>query len=145
MPVVSYAFVSVSPPLIVVACDPEGHTYKLASASRAFSLCLLDRRHIGAVERLASQSGRKHRDKLADAGLTHVRGTALDVPVVKASAASMECSLQSKRRVGDHVLLVGRVVACRASEDFSDFWKFRKYRPILYTGWRGGMTEYGEG
>lgn len=47
--------------------------------------------------------------------------------------------------MGDHFLLVGRVEACRATGDFSDFWGFKKYKPILYTGWRDGMTTYGEG
>jgi flavin reductase (DIM6/NTAB) family NADH-FMN oxidoreductase RutF len=142
MPVVSYASVSTSPPLLVVACDPAAFTLRLALASRAFSLNLLDRRQVPAMERLAATSGREVADKLSDAGLGHTTGVELDVPIIKGAEATLECQLHSKRRLGDHVLLVGLVKACYASSKFGDFWDFKAYRPVLYTGWRGGMTTY---
>lgn len=142
MPVVSYASVSASPPLLVVACDPAAFTLRLALASKAFSLSLLDRRQVPAMERLAATSGRNVTDKLSDAGLSHTTGVELDVPVIRGAEATLECQLHSKRRLGDHVLLVGLVKACYASGKFGDFWDFKAYRPILYTGWRAGMTTY---
>ncbi len=140
MPVVSYASVSASPPLLMVACDPAAFTLRLVLASKAFSLSLLDRHHISAMERLALTSGRDVADKLSDAGLGHTAGVELDVPVIRGAEATVECRLHSKRRLGDHVLLVGLVKACYASGKFGDFWDFKAYRPILYTGWRDGMT-----
>lgn len=142
MPVVSYASVSTSPPMVAVGCDPASFTYRMASKSRAFSLCLLDRRHISAVERLARTSGRSVKDKLAEAGLNHKKGVRLDVPVIGEAEATMECEVSSKRKTGDHIMLFGLVRACYASGDFSDFWDFEKYKPILYSGWRDGMTTY---
>jgi len=142
MPVVSYASVSANPPMVAVACYSSSFTYKLASRSGAFSLCLLDRRHISSVERLAKTSGRQLKDKLAEAGLSHTKGLKLDVPVINGAAATMECEVASRRKTGDHVLVLGLVRACYASSYFSDFWDFKKYRPILYTGWRDGMTSY---
>lgn len=144
MPVVAYASISDSPPLVAVACNPYAFTYKLCAKARAFSLCLLDAGKLKAVEKLASVSGAKVEDKLSEVGLDHTRGTKVEAPVLTASAATIECSLQSKRRFGDHVLLVGKAEACYASDDFSGSWAYRKYRPILYTGWRNGMTTYGE-
>ena len=143
MPVVAYASVSDSPPLVAVACSPYAFTYKLCVKARAFSLCLLDSRELGAMEKLASVSGAKVRDKLSEVGLHHSGGTKVDAPVLGAAAATIECALSTKRKFGDHVLLIGRVEACYASDDFSDFWSYRDYRPILYTGWRNGMTTYG--
>ncbi|MGD0477871.1 MAG: flavin reductase family protein [Nitrososphaerales archaeon] len=142
MPVVSYASVSALPPLLVVACDSAAYTLKLVLASRAFSLCLLDRRQVQAMERLATTSGRDIADRLSDAGLGHTTGLELEVPVITGAEATLECQLHSKRRLGDHLLLVGLVKACYASGKFSDFWDFKAYRPVLYTGWRGGMTTY---
>jgi flavin reductase (DIM6/NTAB) family NADH-FMN oxidoreductase RutF len=130
------------PPLIAVACKPSSFTLELALASKAFSLCLLDRTRLRAMQRLASVSGRTTLDKLADAGLVRARGARLGVPVVKGAVATIECQLHSRRRLGDHVLLVGLVKACHASKEFAGFWDFRSYRPILYAGWRGGMTTY---
>jgi len=145
MPVVSYASVSVSPPLVVVACEPGSFTLKVALTSKAFSLCLLDRRQVPAMERLASTSGRDVADKLTDAGLSYAKGGEVDAPVVRGAEATLECRLHSKRRLGDHVLLIGLVKACYASTKFRDFWDFKLYRPVLYTGWRGGMTTYTDG
>jgi 3-hydroxy-9,10-secoandrosta-1,3,5(10)-triene-9,17-dione monooxygenase reductase component len=142
MPVVSYASVSDSPPLVAVSCTPHAFTYRLSVKARAFSLCLLDSGRMGAMERLASISGAKVRDKLSEAGLRHSPGTKVDAPVLDDSVATIECTLSSRRSFGDHVLLVGRVEACYASDDFAEFWTFARYRPILYTGWKEGMTTY---
>ncbi len=142
MPVVAYASISDSPPLVAVACNPHAFTCKLCVKGRAFSLSLLDARSLDVFEELAAVSGAKVEDKLAEVGLVHAPGARVDAPVISGSAATIECSLHSKRRFGDHVLLVGKVEACYASGDFSDFWAYKEYRPILYTGWRGGMTTY---
>ena len=142
MPVVSYASVSDSPPLVVVGCNPASFTCKLAMRSGAFSLSLLDRSHLSSVERLATTSGTKVGDKLASVGLHHRKGVRLAVPVIEGAEATLECKVDSKLKLGDHVLLVGLVKAARSSGAFSDFWDFHKYRPILYAGWRDKMTTY---
>ncbi|MBI3841125.1 MAG: flavin reductase [Thaumarchaeota archaeon] len=145
MPVVSYASVSSSPPMVAVACAPGSYTCRLATRARAFSLCILGKKELGSVERLAATSGSTHRDKLTYAGLAHERGRCLDVPVISSAAAVLECALSARKKLGDHLLLVGEVRASFASRAFSDFWDFRKYKPILYAGWKDRMTNYPEG
>jgi flavin reductase (DIM6/NTAB) family NADH-FMN oxidoreductase RutF len=142
MPVASYASISDTPPLVAVACNPRGFTCKLALNAGSFSLSVLDRNQAGAISLLATLSGAKAKDKLADAGLKHGIGVKAKVPVIEAALATMECKLQSKKKLGDHLLLVARVEAAYASGAFADFWDFSKYRPLLYTGWRGGLTTY---
>ena len=142
MPVVSYASVSVSPPLIAIACEPISYTLNLTLSSRAFSLCIVDRSGIRSMERLATKSGRDVTDKLLDAALGHGKGIKLNVPVIRRAEAVLECEVHSKTKLGDHVVLVGLVKACYASDKFRDFWDFKRYKPVLYTGWREGMTTY---
>ena len=142
MPVTSYSSVSNVPPLVAVSCYPDAFTSRVILRSRAFSLCFLDRNHIPAIEFLATHSGRMSTDKLSDAGLGHKEGKKLAVPVIDGSAAALECTLRTKRKVGDHVLMVGKVEAAYASEDFKDYWRFRDYKPIMYTGWRGRLTTF---
>jgi flavin reductase (DIM6/NTAB) family NADH-FMN oxidoreductase RutF len=142
MPVVSYTSVSDVPSLVAVSCAPSAFTYRVIAKSRLFSLCFVGRDQTRAVEFLATHSGRGTSDKLADSGLSHRRGKKLDVPVVKESVASLECSLWGKRRLGDHVMIVGKVEAAEASADFAEYWRFKKYRPILYTGWQGRLTTF---
>jgi flavin reductase (DIM6/NTAB) family NADH-FMN oxidoreductase RutF len=140
MPVVSYASVSESPPLVAVACNPKSFTCKLALKASSFSLCILNRSHAGAVAKLATTSGYKVKDKLLDAGLKHKLGSKLKVPVISEADATLECRLKDKWLLGDHTLLVGQVEAASASRAFNDFWDFERYHPLLYTGWREGLT-----
>jgi flavin reductase (DIM6/NTAB) family NADH-FMN oxidoreductase RutF len=142
MPVVAYLAISDSPPLLGIACSPHAFTYRLVVKAKAFTLCLLDVKHLGAMERLARVSGARVQDKLAEVGLTHRRGREVKAPVIDEAVATIECRLVTRRRLGDHALLVGEAVACSAGADFKDFWAFEKYTPILYTGWRKGMTTY---
>jgi len=142
MPVVSYAQISNSPSLVAVSCDPNAFTYKLTSKASAFSLSLLGLSMLRQVELLAKIRGGEVTDKLQEAGLRHTVGEVIDVPVLDGAMATIECSVESRNKKGDHVLLIGKVEACYAIEEFNDFWTFRRYKPILYTGWRGGMTVY---
>jgi len=140
MPVVSYTSVSDSPPMVAVSSVPSHYTCKLVLEAGCFSLCILDRTYAGAIARLASVSGAKTEDKLADAGLEYARGKKVGVPVIKGASANLECSLTAKRKFGDHLLLIGEVKAVHASDAFDGFWDFARYRPLLYTGWREGLT-----
>lgn len=142
MPVVSYVSLSSKPPLLGVSCSSESYTYRLAVRSRSFSVCLLNRSMSSSIEYLATHSGTETRDKLKAAGLDHTSGHSLRVPVIVGSEAAIECKLVSKKTTGDHVLVTGRVVYACASDDFRDYWSFTRYRPILYTGWRGGLSTY---
>ena len=142
MPVVSYASVSNTPPLVAVACNPESYTCKLALQARTFSMSLLGRDETSKLDKLASTHGGDLKDKLASAGLAHRKGVKLSVPAIVGAWATLECSLSSKHKLGDHLLLVGLVRAAYASDAFSDFWDFRRYKPILYTGWKDGMTVF---
>jgi flavin reductase (DIM6/NTAB) family NADH-FMN oxidoreductase RutF len=140
MPVVSYASVSDSPPLVAVACNSKSFTCELALKASSFSLCILDRDHANAIAKLATTSGSKVKDKLLDAGLKHRPGSKLKVPVIRGADATLECTLKDHWTLGNHTLLVGQVEAASASDSFDDFWDFQKYHPLLYTGWREGLT-----
>lgn len=142
MPVVSYASVSDDPPMVAVACNPKGFTCKLAVKARSFSLSLLDRGQVEAFARLASISGAKVQDKLADAGFEYTAGSKLKVPVIRGAYATLECRLKSIKKTGDHLLLVAKVEGAYSMDAFTDFWDYSKYKPLLYTGWREGMTTY---
>jgi flavin reductase (DIM6/NTAB) family NADH-FMN oxidoreductase RutF len=142
MPVTSYVSLSDIPALIGVACNPRAFTYLLITKCRLFSLCLLDLREKDAIAYLATHSGRESNNKLADAGLGHTKGARLDVPVIENAVASLECALLARKKFGDHVLIVGKVEEARAAADFLEYWRFKSYKPILYSGWPGRMATY---
>lgn len=142
MPVVSYTSVSEKPPMVAVDCMKNGFTCVLAMRAKAFSLSVLDATAIEVVSKLAMTSGAQVRDKLLEAGLKHRRGRRLNVPVIEGAMATIECLLKSSIRFGDHVLLLGKVESAEASGAFKGFWDFNRYKPILYTGWQGGLSTY---
>jgi flavin reductase (DIM6/NTAB) family NADH-FMN oxidoreductase RutF len=142
MPVVSYLSTSDSPPLIGVACKPEGFTCKLALKARCFSLSVLDKSLAGKMSKLATVSGAKVKDKLSEVGLSHSPGRGPKVPVLKDALATLECRLSSTLRTGDHLILIGLVKAAYASDAFTDSWDYKKYDPMLYAGWSDGLSLY---
>lgn len=142
MPVISYSSLSGKPPLFGVSCAKGSFTLDVVRASKEFSVCLLGESHAKAIELLASGRGKAGSDKLEGAGLRHRRGRTVRAPVILGSVAVLECSLQRIVKTGDHVLIVGRVKAALASDDFRAYWSFSSYRPMLYAGWRNGVELY---
>src|SRR5579885_1481939 len=56
--------------------------------------------------------------------------------------AYIETKLIKRLEVGDHVLLLSKVITCFAIEDFENYWKFKKYKPLLYIGMQNGARFY---
>jgi flavin reductase (DIM6/NTAB) family NADH-FMN oxidoreductase RutF len=134
MAVVTAVSVSDVPPRVGFASLRTHSTYKTIESSRSFSMSWLDRSLAREVELLGSKREEGVKDKLASAGLKHRRGRVLDVPVIDAAAATLECSVVKVESLGDHDFIVGEVKASYSESDFSEYWQFRRYRPILYIG-----------
>ena len=142
MPVVFYMSVSERPPMVAIDSRPESTTYSLALKSHSFSLSVLDRSNSRALSRLVTLGDSMDGDLLSRVGLSYSTGKRLKVPCIESAVATIECTLSSKKRLGDHFLLIGKVEAAYATDAFNEFWDFTRYRPILYTGWRVGLTTY---
>ncbi|QQG48664.1 MAG: flavin reductase family protein [archaeon] len=142
MAVVSYLAAASKPPTVMVSCAERSYTLRLALKSHAFSLSVLDRSHRESVEALAAHSGSKVRDKLASAGLGHSPGRKVKAPVIKEAAATLECKVVDSINIGDHAVVVGRIVSSNAGNAFASSWDYTKYSPLLYAGWMSGLTSY---
>jgi flavin reductase (DIM6/NTAB) family NADH-FMN oxidoreductase RutF len=137
MPAVSVIPLSNDPPLVGVSSSPGHATHQAVLNAGRFSLSWVDASLVKSLEVLGTTSHGVP-DKLRAAGLKHSRGRKLDVPIVKGAAASLECSLDARQPLGDHELLIGKVLDARATEDFQGYWRFESYRPVLYAGIQGG-------
>ncbi|MGD0638160.1 MAG: flavin reductase family protein [Nitrososphaerales archaeon] len=136
MPAVSVISLSNSPTLIGVSSSPSNDTRGTIVKARCFSLSWLDVRYASAVVGLGTVTGAGTPDKLRSAGLDHSLRGSPAIPVLKDASAYLACALSKVERFGDHDLLVGEVREARAIDDFEDYWAFKQYRPILYTGSR---------
>ena len=135
MPAVSCISLSDSPTLLGVSVKIGTKTEKVLSRAQSFSLCWLD--YSKKTEKVVSDLSAKAPsglDKLHALGIQY--NTIGGVPVLKDSIAFIVCRKTSAEEHGDHILFVGIIMTARASGDFADeeYWKFDKYKPILYLG-----------
>jgi flavin reductase (DIM6/NTAB) family NADH-FMN oxidoreductase RutF len=134
MPVVSLVSLSSDPPLVGFSSLPSHTTYKTIIEAGLFSVSWLDRRYAKAVTEMGTSTGGRGPDKLKAVGLHHSPGRSLGVPVIEEASATLECRFAASQRLGDHNLVIGEVKGAEAVEDFGDYWAFREYRPMLYSG-----------
>lgn len=134
MPVVSLVSLSNDPPLVGFSSSASHATYDAIISSGRFSVSWFDRRFADAVVKLGTITGATARDKLAVVGLHHRPGSLRGAPVIEEASATLECRFVTSQRFGDHNLVTGEVVSASAVEDFADYWAFKEYSPILYSG-----------
>lgn len=106
---VSLAPVSQEPPLVLWSVDRRSGSLETWLEAPGFAL------HLLAVdqEALAWQFARKGDDKFA--GLTVTRGV-VGAPLLEGAAATLECVTHAQHDGGDHIILVGRVVAATVTD-----------------------------
>jgi flavin reductase (DIM6/NTAB) family NADH-FMN oxidoreductase RutF len=99
---------SADPPLLLVALDRSSDLLKQLRKTRRFGVNLLaaDQREVGLM------CAKKGEDKLKAVSWEDDGG----LPRIKNAAAWLECDVQDLLPGGDHVIVIGLVIACEASE-----------------------------
>ena len=106
---VSLAPVSQEPPLVLWSVDRGSSSLDVWLESPGFALHLL----AADQETLAWQFARKGAEKFD--GLTVSRGI-VGAPLLEGAAATLECTMHAQHDGGDHIILVGRVVAATVTD-----------------------------
>ncbi len=119
--------VSISPPLLAFAIRPQRYSYELLQENPAFVVNAMAYERAVAVLFCGRCSGRDV-DKFATANLTPVPAQVVNVPAIGEALAHVECEVEAEYPAGDHVIVVGRVVAASAEEE------------ALVEGWRDLVT-----
>ena len=109
MTVNSLTSVSLDPPLLLVCLNSESRTAAAVRERGAFVVNLLSRRQEATSDRFA-KSGADHFEGL---DLQHVDG----LPVIGRGLGHLICEVDRTVPGGDHLIVVGRVVACEARDD----------------------------
>lgn len=134
MPAIWCMPLSFNPPLVGVAIAPEHATYEMLIGAQAFGVNWLNFSFAKQVGELGENSAKEVTDKLSAVGLRIVKGNLTGQPLIRDAEAALECRLHEQHRIGTHELVVGEVVAASATENFTEYWDFSKYNPILYAG-----------
>jgi flavin reductase (DIM6/NTAB) family NADH-FMN oxidoreductase RutF len=134
---VAYAMpASIRPPLIAVSMSPQRHSYDVIHKTEEFALNLPSRRLLHHVQFLGSVTG-SDVDKLELTKLPTRRARRLDTILLEGCVGWIECGLEEEVETGDHVLLIGRVVAAAVESDaFGDHWLLLDddEKPLHYLG-----------
>ena len=126
---------SVNPPLITLALSPRRYTYQLLQSKGEFTVNPVSTDMLKIVEYTGSVSGREV-DKVEKTGIRLLPSTMLSTPCIDDSLACIECKVLAQYPAGDHVLIVGKVVAARV---LAEAWTGEKYalqkvKPLFHVG-----------
>jgi flavin reductase (DIM6/NTAB) family NADH-FMN oxidoreductase RutF len=108
--------VSVNPPLLAFAVRPQRHSYDLLQENPAFVVNVMAYEQAVDVLFCGRYTGRNV-DKFATANLTPVDAQAVNAPAIAEALAHVECEVEAKYEAGDHIIVIGRVVAASASPE----------------------------
>jgi flavin reductase (DIM6/NTAB) family NADH-FMN oxidoreductase RutF len=134
---VAYAMVlSIVPPLIGIAIHPSRYSYDVIRKTEEFAINIPTRELLHHVQYLGTLSGVDF-DKLELTKLPSFRARRIDTILLEGCVGWIECSVQDAIEMGDHFLLVGRVVAVSADDEaFDGTWKLDSgdLKPLHYLG-----------
>ncbi len=136
MAVAWHTCLSRNPPLYGVSISPKRFTYQLISESKEFGINFLPFEATELVVLVGSSSGQQI-DKFKRFNITKDKPVKTKVPILKAAYVAYECQLINDTRYGDHMLLVGEIVAVHLlREAFTPegTLDLDKASPVLYIG-----------
>jgi flavin reductase (DIM6/NTAB) family NADH-FMN oxidoreductase RutF len=126
--------VSVNPPMLVFAVKKGRHSYKLLEETREFVVNIAGFDMARQVLYCGRRSGREV-DKFSETGLTTTKARKVSVPIISECVAHLECRVEDMIPTGDHVLVVGEVLAAHAqSEVFKRLYDLKRFKPLLHLG-----------
>ncbi|HEX76354.1 MAG TPA: flavin reductase family protein [Dehalococcoidia bacterium] len=136
MAVAWHSAISFKPPLYGVSISPKRFTYQLILESKEFGINFVP---FEAAELIASVGGSKGGDidKFRRFGMAKTNPLKTGVPILKDAYAAYECKLTDNITYGDHVWVVGEILAVHfAEETFTSkgIIDLGKISPVLYLG-----------
>jgi len=126
--------VSLNPPMLVFAIRKERYSYKLLEQAREFVVNIAGFDLARQVLHCGRKSG-KHVDKFKETGLTAGKAKRVDVPIINGCVAHVECRVAETIPKGDHVLVIGEVLAAYAAKEaFKGLYDLKRFKPLLHLG-----------
>jgi flavin reductase (DIM6/NTAB) family NADH-FMN oxidoreductase RutF len=102
----SFNSVSLTPPLVLWSLGLKSGALQTFLQAKHYAIHVLSVEQQALAERFASKS----EDRFAELDFKNGHG---DVPIIPGCAAVFECTSRSQYHEGDHVILVGEVIACQ--------------------------------
>ena len=120
-----------NPPLIAISISPKRYSYDLILETGEFVINIPTIDIIKETLTCGRTTGR-NLDKFSATNLTASPAKKVKAPLIKECIAHLECKLHGKFRVGDHFILVGKIIEASANKGiFEDMYDVEK-APLLY-------------
>ncbi len=103
------------PPMMAIAVGKERYSLEAIRHCREFVVSMVSSEMAEDAVLCGTKSGRDL-DKLTQCGAKTQPASKIDSLILSEAVANFECKLESELVTGDHVLLVGRVVASHMNE-----------------------------
>jgi 3-hydroxy-9,10-secoandrosta-1,3,5(10)-triene-9,17-dione monooxygenase reductase component len=119
----SFSSLSLEPPLVLWSLRRESPSAAAFSAARHFAVNVLAESQVGVSRRFAARKADRFAEGDWASGLH-------GLPVLGGTAAVFECETVSTQVAGDHLLFIGRVLACAETTAAPLLFQSGHYRTI---------------
>lgn len=136
MTVAWHSSVSLKPPLYGISLAPKRFTYQLITESKEFGINFIPYGKSSLAAQVGGISGQEI-DKLERFNIEKGKPLKTKVPIFKDAYAAYECKLVDNRSYGDHIWVVGEIVAVHLNDDVFTTKRgldLNKVKPLLYLG-----------
>lgn len=108
--------ISFNPPIVMISLAPVRHTYKNIEKTGEFVINILGKERIDQLLRCAAKY-QEGVNKLQQAGLRWYSSKLVKPPRIREAKAWLECKVIENKKVGDHIVVFGQVLAVEVSDD----------------------------
>jgi flavin reductase (DIM6/NTAB) family NADH-FMN oxidoreductase RutF len=131
-----HSSISLKPPLYGIAIASKRFTYQLITESQDFGINFIPSEKASLAAAIGGISGKKI-DKFDRFNIKKERPLNTTAPILKDAYAAYECKLVDSKPYGDHLWIVGEIVAVHFLEEAftpTEVLDLDKIKPLLYLG-----------
>jgi flavin reductase (DIM6/NTAB) family NADH-FMN oxidoreductase RutF len=131
-----HSSISLKPPLYGIAISSKRFTYQLITESQEFGVNFIPTEKASLAAAIGGTSGKKM-DKFERFNIKKEKPLKTTAPILKDAYAAYECKLVDSKPYGDHLWIVGEIVAIHLLEEAftpAEVLALDKIKPLLYLG-----------
>jgi len=136
MTVAWHSSISFKPPLYGIAVSPKRFTYQLITESREFGINFIPLGKASLAAAIGGTSGQQV-DKFERFNLKRDKPLKTTAPILEDAYAAYECKLVDSKPYGDHMWVVGEIVAVHCLEEAftpAEILDLDNMKPLVYIG-----------
>jgi flavin reductase (DIM6/NTAB) family NADH-FMN oxidoreductase RutF len=131
-----HSSISFKPPIYGVAITSKRFTYQLIMESREFGINFIPSKKASIAAAVGGTSGQQM-DKFERFNIKKEKPLKTTAPILKDAYIAYECKLVDNKPYGDHIWIVGEIVAVHFLEEAftpAEVLNLDKIKPLLYLG-----------